>query len=592
MRRVWNTGAATILFAWLGVSGAYAQGASGSVSGKLVATGQAHGFEGVHVELRDLYQQAQRSFGQQKALSITPDADGNFFFPSVQPGVWTLEASGANFLRMQWGANGPEMVGNAVVVVAGQARSGMDIPLVMRQIVCGTVFGANGQPVQGMKVAAWITYHGNMTQDNQGKDGDDGGNTLTDAEGRYRFDHLQPGRYLLAASHPNPGMDEQPTWLSDTPHSELSTSLVVGPATDEVCRYDFHFPAQPFFSADAARGGVAVSGRITGPLERQFEPYMLMLQRTGSPFRTDNIMRFGSIAADGSFQAQDVPPGTYTITVEGGEQMCAGGCPTNWLLAKATVTVGTSNVTDVVLPLLELAVVKGTASMKNGGALPLHQQWLASGVQNVPGTARLGNPRFGGTESVIASDGSFELAPMDARTWDFRAGPQNLESREYVAGVTVDGKPLTETGKIALHGGVNRVQVTLADDAGIVEVPAGNLGNLAELLLVPSHAVADGSEIIHGQSDGQIVRAYAPPGEYRAVLESAQAGLFWMELEELFGGSDVPEPEYVPEYLRRMVTMGVPVHVPAGGSVHVSVPDMTVQLQNVRAELGVPIDSW
>jgi protocatechuate 3,4-dioxygenase beta subunit len=177
---------------------------------------------------------------------ITADSTGHFFLRDVAPNEDTESVEiGA---RAPWFQHGTE----AVVV----PRDSSEIPSVhVRLVGSGALEGQVTDHAGGAVAGATVTLEYVMTT-NHGSTAGGGLDATSDAEGRYRIDHVPPGRYILQSAPPEPdtGIDGRADAFIPAPTRGLVSVWVpdVGVVVGEATRLDIALPS-----------GATVSGRVT-----------------------------------------------------------------------------------------------------------------------------------------------------------------------------------------------------------------------------------------------------------------------------------------------------------------------------------------
>jgi len=119
---------------------------------------------------------------------------------------------------------------------------------------------------------------------------------VSDADGKFAFDGLAHGRYLLKVL---------PEWASGGSWPDLSA---------ETSRaLDFHAEIQDG-AIELARGGVA--GEVRDDLGRALEGALVLVNEAGNEAR---VWPPSSSGLDGRFLVQDLPPGKYRVSCRAGE---------------------------------------------------------------------------------------------------------------------------------------------------------------------------------------------------------------------------------------------------------------------------------
>ena len=154
--------------------------------------------------------------------------------------------------------------------------------------VSGTVVdAASGAPLSG----AQVTITSRSTQDAEG--------VLTDEEGRFAFENLAAGKYVLSAKRT--GYLEQ----LYKQHQQFSTAIITGPGLNTA---NLRFELRP---------GASISGVVTDEAgEPVRNAQVTLIQREVFMGRRNTFQRGGTITNDlGQFRFGHLTPGTYFIAV-------------------------------------------------------------------------------------------------------------------------------------------------------------------------------------------------------------------------------------------------------------------------------------
>jgi len=198
------------------------------------------------------------------------DADGRFEITDQGPGSYQLTARHTSFAE-----------GSARIVL--DDRDGvMDIPLQPGGTIAGVVLSSQGAPLAGAEVALQNSGDGGPM-----RFGMEGQGTLTDALGRFRFEHLAAGRYKVGA----------------TLRAEASP-LVDVPLNAGDVREDIRL---------ALDGGATIRGMLRGLTENERSGVFVGAQGAQDYFANSRSN------ADGSFEFTGVPKGTVTLRATAGE---------------------------------------------------------------------------------------------------------------------------------------------------------------------------------------------------------------------------------------------------------------------------------
>jgi uncharacterized GH25 family protein len=204
---------------------------------------------------------------------VMTDADGRFEITGQSPGSYQLTARHPQFSE-----------GTARVVVDDKDGA-VDIPLVGGGSIAGVVLSAQGGPLPGAEVS--LQGGGDSGGIRMNGLGDAQG-TLTDAAGRFRFEHLAAGRYKVSAN-----MRTQTSAVVDVP-------LNAGDVREDLR-----------LSLDA---GATIRGVVRGLPENE---------RTGVMVGAQGIDYFANTrtGSDGAFEFAGVPKGTMTLRATAGDMV-------------------------------------------------------------------------------------------------------------------------------------------------------------------------------------------------------------------------------------------------------------------------------
>jgi uncharacterized GH25 family protein len=201
---------------------------------------------------------------------VMTDADGRFEITGQSPGSYQLTARHPQFSE-----------GTARVVVDDKDGS-VDIPLVGGGSIAGVVLSAQGGPLPGADVSLQGGGDGGIRMNGLG----DAQGTLTDAAGRFRFEHLAAGRYKVSAN-----MRTQTSAVVDVP-------LNAGDVREDIR-----------LSLDA---GSTIRGFVRGLPENE---------RSGVMVGAQGVDYFANTRTgpDGAFEFAGVPKGTMTLRATAGD---------------------------------------------------------------------------------------------------------------------------------------------------------------------------------------------------------------------------------------------------------------------------------
>ncbi len=182
-------------------------GAAGVIAGRVVDGVSGRPVAGAAIELAPLLTRVDRSGnaveilgplpgqpGLAARLSVRTGTDGLFTFTGVPPGSFVISATRPGYLPGGYGKRRWDAPLASLVLIPGQSLRNLTIQLWKPGSVSGRVWDETRDVLVGVEVRAL-------------RRGPIGGqyrlstaaSTLTDDQGRYRFDALSPGEYMVAA---------------------------------------------------------------------------------------------------------------------------------------------------------------------------------------------------------------------------------------------------------------------------------------------------------------------------------------------------------------------------------------------------------
>lgn len=164
-------------------SGAGGAGAIAGAGGRGGAVGGIQVINGVQV-----------SGGMGFGRTVVTDSQGQFSFPKVPAGQYTVSVSREQFLPTSYGQKKPNRPGTVFALTEGQKLS-IKIPMLRGGVITGQVVGEDGDPLTNAQVRAMrydmSSGFKRLLQT---------GFASTDDRGVYRIFGMQPGEYIVAAT--------------------------------------------------------------------------------------------------------------------------------------------------------------------------------------------------------------------------------------------------------------------------------------------------------------------------------------------------------------------------------------------------------
>ena len=342
--------------------------------------------------------------------------DGTFHFDSVTPGTYILWATQPNYVSNAG-------LSQSVTVQDGQSVSDIAIQLQPLGAIAGRVLDDAGNPVARVRVdlLSTVNFRG-RPEPRRVK------TSTSDANGKYLFEKVAPGRYYISADPPRPekagsntrgseaaGLPDIRTFYPKALTFEDAGVLDMASAAS-ISEADIHLQRGATFHIrgrieSLGPGGLRKGSTLTlGPRDA---PAM------GGPGETAHA------EPDGSFDIAEVPSGSYTLWLYGsytGESGQGRRGEKRRLLARQDVDVSGADTNGVVLSLLPPVNLVGSVTLTNpppnANASQLRITLLPAG-QSAPGSYQ---------NVAVGSNGAFSIRiSSPVSTWCawsiFRAVP-------------------------------------------------------------------------------------------------------------------------------------------------------------------------
>jgi hypothetical protein len=528
-----------------------------------------------------------------------PALDGAFQFPAVDPGVYTLRVEGKTIVTTEYGAKAPDERGTPVILNRGVHLEGMNLAPKKLSAVCGRVIDSSGVPLPTIRILPERSNRGNVSQEPQGYPAPP--DVRTDAEGRFRYDGLQPGNVFLVTplTYPAPLFFSKSGGLADAEPLHLTAGEDIGCGNG--ASLQLQVPAN-------YKVRYSVTGRVIGDIPAQEgDRFWLSLIEPGKN-GASRYIDTAKVETDHSFQFSRIPAGEFLLqlfSAYGPEPMMWSGPypPVSHKLESQPLHVS-SDVDDVVVYPKHLATVTGTVTFAH-----IPEAWKKNfDVTRQPIQLRpsgWGRPHG----ATLDTDGNFKIEAVDEGEYRVEV---DIRAPLYARSVRVNGHEVQGRSLHISHAETARIDVEMSDDAGRVRAtvleepglprPEPSVGELCStgvypsysLFLVPeawlarSHSVADtdnndSQPVLRANGGGSqgITLGLAPPGQYRAViLQNAN------RFSSFFPEEETPK---IRAWWRDLADAGLRVTVAPGGTVELVVPDRTVFAARLAARLGLSL---
>jgi hypothetical protein len=474
--------------------------------------------------LRRVQVRAMTNDGLDNRLAITDD-QGRFELTELTGGRYTVTATKAGFVALQYGQRRPSERGTPVELAAGQTVDKVAIALPRGGVIAGRITDDAGEPLTGVQVQAMrYTFAPGgrrlmpvMTM-NMG-----GPPNRTDDQGAFRIFGLAPGDYYVHATMPAvmgmrtgagpaSGVDQgfAPTYYPGTPSRSDAQPVAVAVGQEVV---GLVFGLTPTRLA-------RVSGRVIGGADGRGAFLTAMPD--------DGMMGPGmngtQIEPDGSFDLPGLAPGRYVLRVQPRGR-------DDELVGMATVTVSGADLDGVTITMQRPGMLSGRIEFEGGAPADLRAAQV--NVFLLPADP-MGTRLFMSKPPEVADDLTFHASGAMGPILIRASGPAGW----YLKSAHVDGQDIADS-PVTLAAGqrVDGVRVVLTRTrttlSGSVRDNRGNVVVDATVVVFPndesrwapmSRAIRSARPDTAGRFE---ISALPPSSDYRIVavqgLEEGQA---------------------------------------------------------------------
>ncbi|HEY8535624.1 MAG TPA: carboxypeptidase-like regulatory domain-containing protein [Vicinamibacterales bacterium] len=388
--------------------------------------------------------------GIREGRITTTDEEGRWELADLPAGRYTLTASKAGYVTLQYGQRRAFVAGRPIELADGQTLDNLNFHLPRGAVISGRIIDEFGEPVADVSVAPMRYQFANGRRQLVPA----GRFAQTDDGGHFRIYGLPPGEFYLSATFRDwstmGAMNESshgyaPTYYPGVMSPQHAEPIVLG-LGGEVS--GLTFPLLPVRTVTIS--GTALDG-LGRPLANAFVQVM----------PRENVMGVFTMSAgnrtreDGSFRVTNVVPGDYTVIAVPIQQIRGGG--ENIAPAMADVTVGSEDISGVVLTPPRGATIRGRVVLKDRASNPPSPETIT--ITALPDGD--GGPVFmmGTRPSALRPDWTFDLrvprSPALIR-------PLVTSEEWTVAAVLVNGEDVADTGVTFRDGDmITDVQVVL-----------------------------------------------------------------------------------------------------------------------------------
>lgn len=530
---------------------------------------------------------------------VVTDASGEFSFPRLPAGQFTVAVFQNQFLQTSYGQRRPGGQGAVLQLADGQQMK-LRVPMSRGAVISGVVMGPDGEPQRSAQVRAW-----RHDMSSGFKRLSSTGFAQTDDRGIYRMFGLQPGDYVVSAT-PNPSdtiSAERTAAQADVVERAIVTGQILPPsapglpptvAVPNVTQAPADFMTQPTYLATYAPSSLLPSGATTisvgGGEERtgvdivvQFTQASTVQGVVATPLDPGVTVQLSLVSDEGTidspqaisarpdntgkFTFRTVAPGKYTVfaqtvtapnvTIVNGQSVQQGPPP---VLHDAQKMWGKTQITVAGEPLIAVNVVLQPSRSISGVVvfeMAKPPDLRGSRLSVTIGPAPSPQPVYfsAPTQALVGPDGRFTLAGVSPGRYVIRANGGQMKS-SVVGGQDTLDFPIDFTGDrdvtdavVTLTDQVSELSGTLTDSTG-KPVP----DHMILVIASDSRYWLPGSRRIamsRPGPDGRYLIRALPPGSYMV------AAVFDLE----------PGAQFDAEFLRTVARASVPAMMSEGGKV-------------------------
>jgi hypothetical protein len=310
----------------------------------------------------------------------TTDAQGRFELKDLPAGRWTITASKAGLVTLQYGQRRPLENGRGIQIRDGETLERVDISLPRGSVVTGHVYDEFGDAVAGVRVQV-LRF---QLQQGVRRLAPVGGGDQTDDTGAFRVFGLPPGEYFISATlRVGPGTDSAdgntyaPTYYPGTGSLGEAQRLTLAVSQEQS---NVSFALLPVRT-------VRIMGVALNSAGENLSGGVLTLNSSGDTALAFNIGgSTGRVRSDGTFTLTNVTPGSYTLTaVAGNGGLRRGGGPGGGdaEFASIPLVVGNDDLTGITLVTAKGASLAGVVVAAEGSTGELKTSGLQVAAQGV-----------------------------------------------------------------------------------------------------------------------------------------------------------------------------------------------------------------
>ena len=465
-----------------------------------------------------------RADNPEETRQTTSDEDGHFAFDHVVPGKYAISGQRRGFAQQSYQEH--ESYSTAVAVGSGLASENLVFQLSPDASISGIVTDEQNEPVRNGRAMLFKSGLQDGTQSIR-----PWGQLSLDDSGRYRFDHLSPGKYYVAV--------QARPWYAD--YAETSPPKVVaeGEATGDEHPAPEHIPnadldvayALTFYPQAADASGAAMITLAPGDRARAD---MALTAVPAVHARVVNLADNGNVVLfQTTFDGSKAPVFADTTEIAPGTLEITGVAPGHFILnlqsANAEGSVRQDRDIDLAggeqidarQRLASIASISGLVHLENSRTLP---DRLFLRFRDLESGETFGTPLYG--------NGDFEIRHDLQKPATFEVALVNQDGTIAVKAISATGAKALGRSISLTAGASAKLDVLISRSLGRIEgvvLRDGKPQSQCMVLLVPQDLENNRVLVRRDQSDsdGTFTLANVVPGRYTVLAMQNGWNLEW-----------------------------------------------------------------
>lgn len=466
----------------------------------------------------------------EKSVMDTTDELGHFRFENVEPNSYLLLVSRNGYVNAEYGQKKIAGSGTVLTLLRGQQMTDLNFKLSRAAAIAGHVFDEDGEPVPRAEVVVFRAS-GQAGKERMVDDRPASTNDL----GEYRVFDLAPGRYYVAASY-QPGGSQHgfprlpkcknkdgylPSYFPNTTDPSKAQPIIIR-AGDELRSVDFLMhPAHL----------VSISGKVfvAGPASSTGYGNISIYPRGAGLLRAMDSESVSFDVKDGSFEIQNVPPGSYYMVATFSDRDSGGGSR----LTRRELEVSSFDIEGVTLTISRGSDIQGRLRWE--GTAPRDLQGVYVFLEPVDMERGLGPP-----SQRVKSDGTFLLKNIPDGLYRPSVHLRGGDARGFLKSAQFGDLPVTEAGFLLNSGSDASLELVMSSRSALVSGVVLNSDSLpaagVHVILVPDEPHRKDLEKFRMETtdqNGKFAMASVEPGNFKLFSWDSADDSDWFDQEWL-----------------------------------------------------------